>query len=123
MLKVTDNKGQSWDSNPYNQALPVGYSVLKIIVTYLQLFLAKFTSGLILDEIPFGFFIHTKLVFFLSFLFFFLSFLFSFVIHFLPVVTVKRADSRARVYGFIGVFFWKTGNRYQLRSWDVVIIQ
>lgn len=34
----------------------------------------------------------------------------------LPVVTVNRADSRTKVSGFKGVFFWKTGHRNQLPS-------
>lgn len=68
--------------------------------------------GLILDEISFV--QNIKLVFFL---FFFL------VIHFLPIVIAKRADSKARIYGFKFVFFWKTRNRNPIPSWNAVIIQ
>lgn len=54
---------------------------------------------------------------------FYLFIYYYLAIHFLPIVTAKKADSKARIYGFKFVFFWKTKNRNHIPSWNVVIIQ
>ena len=100
LLNIIDNKGQSWDSNSCSLVSepwsfwPVSHSVFNsdVFTVFPGWFLLAFLCRIYSWCLPF----------------------FIFVIDFLPVVRIKRADSRARVYGF-KIFFFPWVNR-ELRS-------